>query len=178
MDVGAAAGGFTKRLLAAGARRVYAVDAGHGQLVGELRQDKRVVNLEATNLGVLDTRRVPEPVGIITIDVSYLALSDAVPQLEAVAIEPDAELLALVKPQFELHAGVMPAPDQLDEAVQQASTAIEESGWRVGACFESAVRGSRGAIEFWIHAKRQRNARTERLQRRRERGERGRRRKR
>jgi 23S rRNA (cytidine1920-2'-O)/16S rRNA (cytidine1409-2'-O)-methyltransferase len=77
LDVGAAAGGFTRVLLDGGARRVYAVDAGFGQLLGSLRQEPRVVNLEATNLGDLDTRKVPDIIEVITIDVSYLALSAA-----------------------------------------------------------------------------------------------------
>ena len=91
LDVGAAAGGFTRALLDRGARRVYAVDAGHGQLLGSLRQDPRVVNLEATNLGALDARVVPDLIELFTIDLSYLSLTDAVPQLERVGIEPNAE---------------------------------------------------------------------------------------
>src|SRR5207248_8695281 len=80
LDVGAAAGGFTRALLAAGARRVYAVDAGYGQLLGSLRQDPRVVNLEATNLGELSVDLIPDQVELVTLDLSYLALAAAVPQ--------------------------------------------------------------------------------------------------
>jgi 23S rRNA (cytidine1920-2'-O)/16S rRNA (cytidine1409-2'-O)-methyltransferase len=79
LDLGAAAGGFTRVLLEAGAARVYAVDAGYGQLLGSLRQDRRVVVLERTNLGDLDTSRVPEAIGLLTIDLSYLSLREAVP---------------------------------------------------------------------------------------------------
>src|SRR5439155_15866930 len=89
LDVGAAAGGFTRVLLAAGARRVYAVDAGHGQLLGSLRQDPRVVVLESTNLGDLDRKLAPETVDVVTIDVSYLALREAVAQPERIWIVPD-----------------------------------------------------------------------------------------
>jgi 23S rRNA (cytidine1920-2'-O)/16S rRNA (cytidine1409-2'-O)-methyltransferase len=81
LDCGAAAGGFTRVLLAAGASRVYAVDAGFGQLRGSLRADARVVTMERTNIGRLDARRVPEPVGVVTLDLSYLAITQAVPQL-------------------------------------------------------------------------------------------------
>lgn len=102
LDVGAAAGGFTRVLLGAGARRVYAVDVGHGQLLGSLRQDSRVVHLERTNLAGLDEDRVPDVVDLVTIDVSYLALSSAAPQLERIRLAPDVEAIALVKPQFEL----------------------------------------------------------------------------
>lgn len=102
LDLGAAAGGFTRALLDAGARRVYAVDAGHGQLLGSLRQDARVINREATNLGDLSTELIPDEIELVTVDFSYLALSVAVPQLEKVYLSGDAHAVALVKPQFEL----------------------------------------------------------------------------
>ena len=79
LDVGAAAGGFTRVLLTRGADRVFAVDAGHGQLRGELRQDPRVVNLERTNVAKLTRELVPDPIGIVTVDLSYLAIADALP---------------------------------------------------------------------------------------------------
>jgi 23S rRNA (cytidine1920-2'-O)/16S rRNA (cytidine1409-2'-O)-methyltransferase len=153
LDVGAAAGGFTCALLAAGARRVYAVDAGHGQLLGSLRQDERVVNLEATNLGALDQRLVPEPMELVTIDVSYVALAVAVPQLERIALAPCAELVALVKPQFELRLGRPPTIEPaLSAALERARRGIEAAGWRVLASIRSPVLGARGAIEFFVHA--------------------------
>ena len=79
LDLGAAAGGFTRVLLDAGAARVYAVDAGFGQLLGSLRQDPRVVVLERVNLGDLDASHVPEAIDLITIDLSYLSLREAFP---------------------------------------------------------------------------------------------------
>jgi 23S rRNA (cytidine1920-2'-O)/16S rRNA (cytidine1409-2'-O)-methyltransferase len=79
LDLGAAAGGFTRVLLDAGAARVYAVDAGFGQLLGSLRQEPRVVVLERVNLGNLDCRRIPDAIELITIDLSYLSLSEAFP---------------------------------------------------------------------------------------------------
>jgi 23S rRNA (cytidine1920-2'-O)/16S rRNA (cytidine1409-2'-O)-methyltransferase len=155
LDVGAAAGGFTKVLLEHGASRVYAVDAGHGQLLGSLRQDPRVVNLEATNLGELTRRLVPNAVEVITIDVSYLSLTAAVPQLERIAVAAEADLIALVKPMFELRLPEPPMDrERLEEALAVAIQSIEESSWRVVASMESPVRGGRGAIEFLIHARR------------------------
>jgi 23S rRNA (cytidine1920-2'-O)/16S rRNA (cytidine1409-2'-O)-methyltransferase len=155
LDVGAAAGGFTRVLLDAGARRVYAVDAGHGQLLGSLRQDARVVNLEGTNLGELNLDLVPDQIDLVTLDLSYLALADAVPQLDAVRLADNAEAVALVKPQFELG---LPAPPhnrpQLLKAVDRARDAFRLSGWDVPAWIESPVRGRRGSIEFLIHATR------------------------
>jgi 23S rRNA (cytidine1920-2'-O)/16S rRNA (cytidine1409-2'-O)-methyltransferase len=154
LDVGAAAGGFTRALLAAGAARVYAVDAGSGQLLGSLRQDPRVVNLERTNLGELERGLVLERVDVVTIDVSYLSLADAVPQLDAVELAAAADLVALVKPQFELGLAEPPRPEQLPLALAHALAGIETAGWRVLADCESPVRGARGAVEFFVHARR------------------------
>jgi 23S rRNA (cytidine1920-2'-O)/16S rRNA (cytidine1409-2'-O)-methyltransferase len=154
LDVGAAAGGFTRALLDAGARKVYAVDAGHGQLVGSLRQDERVVNLEATNLGELDRALVPEPIELFTVDVSYLSLAAAVPQLARVEVGDGAELLALVKPQFELGLGHTPDDEPtLAEALARARDGIESAGWRVLGSIRSPVRGAGGSAEFLVHAR-------------------------
>jgi 23S rRNA (cytidine1920-2'-O)/16S rRNA (cytidine1409-2'-O)-methyltransferase len=155
LDVGAAAGGFTRVLLDAGAARVYAVDAGHGQLLGSLRQDPRVVNLEATNLAELDAATVPERIDVVTIDVSYLALAAAVPQLGRVQIGAGADAIALVKPQFELGLARPPTDEhRLREAVRRAQTAFLDCGWVVRGTLQSPVRGTRGAIEYLIHARR------------------------
>jgi 23S rRNA (cytidine1920-2'-O)/16S rRNA (cytidine1409-2'-O)-methyltransferase len=151
LDVGAAAGGFTRVLLRAGARRVYAADAGHGQLLGSLRQDERVVNLERTNLGSLS---VEETIDFVTIDLSYLALADAVPQLERVRLAGDADAVALVKPQFELGLAEPPPDDRLGEAVARARTAFETNGWQVRDVIESPARGGRGSREFLLYARR------------------------
>lgn len=154
LDVGAAAGGFTRVLLAAGARRVYAVDAGHGQLLGSLRQDPRVVNLEATNLGALSRALVAEPVELVTIDVSYISLASALPQLEVLGFAADARLVALVKPMFELGLDAPPPDDRLHHALAVAVNAIDALPWRVCGAIASPVRGHRGAREFLVHARR------------------------
>jgi 23S rRNA (cytidine1920-2'-O)/16S rRNA (cytidine1409-2'-O)-methyltransferase len=155
LDAGAAAGGFTRVLLAEGASRVYAVDAGHGQLLGSLRQDARVVNLEATNLGDLDRRLVPDVVQIITLDLSYLSLAAAAGQLGRIALADDADLVALVKPMFELRLARAPSdPASLAEALSRAARGIEANGWRVAAHVESPVRGAGGAVELLLHARR------------------------
>jgi 23S rRNA (cytidine1920-2'-O)/16S rRNA (cytidine1409-2'-O)-methyltransferase len=155
LDLGAAAGGFTRVLLDAGAARVYAVDAGYGQLRGSLRQDPRVVVLERVNLGELDPRHVPEHVEVVTIDLSYLAVAAAAPQLERVRITPGADLVALVKPMFELGLGSPPtAAAELARALELASAGLEASGWRVLGSIESTVAGARGARELLLHARR------------------------
>ena len=153
LDVGAAAGGFTRTLLRHGARRVYAVDAGHGQLLGSLRQDPRVVVLERTNLADLTPALVPDEVEVVTIDVSYLSLAEAVPQLSGlVRFASRGDLVALVKPQFEL--GLARPPRTTTEAVKRATAGIEAAGWRVVAAVDSPVTGGRGAVEALVHATR------------------------
>lgn len=153
LDVGASSGGFTVALLEAGAHHVYAVDAGHGQLLGSLRQDPRVTNLELTNLAELGPDRIREPVEVITIDLSYLAIADAIPQFAGLTLAPDAELVALVKPMFELHLPRPPRrPEQLHAAVHRAATAITGNGWELVDEIESPVRGRKGAVEFFVHA--------------------------
>jgi 23S rRNA (cytidine1920-2'-O)/16S rRNA (cytidine1409-2'-O)-methyltransferase len=154
LDLGAAAGGFTRVLLRAGAARVYAVDAGFGQLLGSLRQEPRVVNLERTNIAALDGRLVPDEIDLVTADLSYVALGTAVGQVTArVRLAPDADLVGLVKPQFVLGRSAPPtAPDELEAAVESAIVGVEAAGWEVRGTIESPVRGSRGAIEFLLHA--------------------------
>ena len=154
LDVGAASGGFTEVLLAAGASRVYAVDAGHGQLAGRLRQHERVVNLERVNVGRLDRVLVPDVVDVITIDLSYLALASALPQIEAIDIAADADLVALVKPMFELRAAALPSPDGVAEAVARVERALRHGRWVGCGSIESPVRGHGGAVEWFVHARR------------------------
>lgn len=155
LDVGANAGGFTTALLAFGARRVYALDAGVGQLVGRLRSDSRVVNLEGLNLGALSASIVPETLEVMTMDLSYLALADAVPQLEAVEIDSHADLLALVKPTFELHrATLASACADVAEAVDHAVRGIGSSSWDVQHLCPAPRTGHKGAQEVFIHAHR------------------------
>jgi 23S rRNA (cytidine1920-2'-O)/16S rRNA (cytidine1409-2'-O)-methyltransferase len=155
VDVGAAAGGFTRVLLEAGAARVYAVDAGFGQLLGSLRQDPRVVDLERVNLGDLDAERVPETVDVITMDLSYLAVADAVPQLESLRVAEDADLVALVKPMFELGLPTPPeTEDELADAVGRAASALDSAQWSVRGSTRSPVPGARGSVEFLVHARR------------------------
>jgi 23S rRNA (cytidine1920-2'-O)/16S rRNA (cytidine1409-2'-O)-methyltransferase len=157
LDIGASAGGFTKVLLECGARRVYAVDAGHGQLLGSLRQDARVVNLEATNVGDLSTTLVPESIDLVTIDVSYLSLSSAAEQANRASITPGAYLVGLVKPMFELRRPTPPADAaDLTRALSVAVAGVEAAGWRVVGTMDSPVRGARGAVEMLLAAERPR----------------------
>lgn len=154
LDVGACTGGFTLALLDRGAAAVYAVDVGHGQLLGSLRADPRVVNLERTNVADLDAVLVPAPLDIVVVDVSRLSLGEAVAQLtERVRLRAGATLVGLVKPMFELRLGELPTEQaELDDACDRAARAIGQAGWTVLDVVGSAVTGTRGAVEFFVHA--------------------------
>lgn len=155
LDLGASTGGFTSVLLEYGARLVYAVDVGYGQLLGSLRQDPRVRNLERTNLADLTRDLVDSPVDIVTVDLSYLSITKAVGQLQGVEFSVSADLIALVKPMFELGAASLPADQRdLQEAVGLAVAGVELQPWSVRGVIDSPLRGSHGAIEFLLHATR------------------------
>jgi 23S rRNA (cytidine1920-2'-O)/16S rRNA (cytidine1409-2'-O)-methyltransferase len=154
LDVGAAAGGFTKALLDGGARRVYAVDVGHGQLRGFLRQDQRVVALERTNISELTVALVPDTLDLLTLDLSYLPLAAAVHQLSRLDISPSAEMVTLVKPMFELRLSQLPAPSLWPEAIERVSIAMAAAEWVVESVARSPVVGRHGAVEFLLHATR------------------------
>lgn len=155
VDVGSNVGGFVTALLDRDVRRVYAVDAGVGQLLGRLRVDPRVVNLEGHNLGEITRADVAERVELITVDVSYLPLADAVPQLNRLDMDASAELVALVKPTFELRRGRVAATENdVAEALAAASAGVARSGWDVVAHCDAPPTGQRGAREAFIHARR------------------------
>lgn len=155
VDVGAAAGGFTTALLGRGAVRVYAVDVGYGQLRGRLRSDPRVVNLEHTNVSLLNGRLVPDTIDVVTVDLSYLAVADAVLALEALRLAPDASLVALVKPTFELRAAsVLTDPEGVRRAIRVVVDSLDRSKWRAVACTLPSISGAHGAVEAFILADR------------------------
>jgi 23S rRNA (cytidine1920-2'-O)/16S rRNA (cytidine1409-2'-O)-methyltransferase len=153
LDVGAAAGGFTAALVEAGAARVYAVDAGYGQLRGWLRQHPRVVNLERTNLADLSAEIVPEPVGLVCLDLSYLPLGEALPQLRGLPFAHHARLLALVKPTFELKAASLVVdPYDVERARRSAEAGAARAGFHVVGYSEPMVTGAKGAVELFLYA--------------------------
>jgi 23S rRNA (cytidine1920-2'-O)/16S rRNA (cytidine1409-2'-O)-methyltransferase len=155
VDLGASAGGFTLALLDAGVTRVYAIDAGHGQLLGRLRADPRVINLEGSNIGDLRRGDIPEVVEVIVVDLSYLPLARAAPQLEVLDIADGAHVVALVKPMYELGLHAPPSEESaIQKAVELASAAMQEHGWHLCGTMPSPVTGARGAIEHLIHLRR------------------------
>ncbi|MFQ5763741.1 MAG: TlyA family RNA methyltransferase [Rhodospirillales bacterium] len=159
LDVGASTGGFTDVLLEGGAVRVYAVDVGHGQLAWKLRRDGRVVVLERTNARHLGPDQVPEPVDLIVCDVSFIGLETALPAPMALA-RPGAELVALIKPQFEVgkgqvgKGGIVRDPALHEGVCQRIAAWLEkQEGWRVLGLTESPVTGADGNREFLIAAR-------------------------
>ncbi len=158
LDVGAAAGGFTQALLDAGARRVYAVDAGVGQLRGALRNDSRVVNLERTNLSQVSRCLIPDLVDIVTMDLSYLAIADALPQIDDEMLTSETLLISLVKPTFELHAATLAArSEDVGLALFKVRRALAENGWQFLSCAPSSILGTHGAVEMFVLARRMRS---------------------
>jgi 23S rRNA (cytidine1920-2'-O)/16S rRNA (cytidine1409-2'-O)-methyltransferase len=154
VDLGAAAGGFTSSLLLHGARRVYAIDVGFGQLRGELRIDPRVTNLERTNLAD-GARRIAsaDRVDVLTADLSFISLASALPQVRDLPFSSGAILVALVKPQFELGLDRPPDPSaELDRAFAEACAGAGKGGWEPVAGMRSPIRGARGSHEFFLHA--------------------------
>jgi len=160
LDIGASTGGFTDVLLARGARRVYAVDVGHGQLAWKLRQDRRVVLRERINARYLGRAEIPEPVDIIACDASFIGLATLLPAPLSLAAA-DAVLVALVKPQFEAgreHVGgggiVHDATVQQAVCARIAGWVADQPGWTVMGIAESPIRGADGNREFLLCARR------------------------
>jgi 23S rRNA (cytidine1920-2'-O)/16S rRNA (cytidine1409-2'-O)-methyltransferase len=153
-DVGASTGGFTDVLLQAGAARVYAIDVGYGQLDWGLRNDPRVVVLERTNIRALE--RLPEPVDLATVDVSFISLRQVLPHLRAL-LGPDGDVLALIKPQFEAgrgrvgRKGVVRDPGVWRDVIREVLTAAEGLGFHVRGLERSPIRGPAGNVEFLAH---------------------------
>ena len=157
LDVGASTGGFTQVCLARGARRIYAVDVGQGQLHPRLASDPRVVNLEATDARVLTAALIDEPPQLVVTDVSFIGLAKALPAALRLAA-PGADLVALVKPQFEVgpagvgKGGLVKDPVIRARALGDVVGFLETVGWVVLGKMESPVIGGDGAREFLLWA--------------------------
>jgi 23S rRNA (cytidine1920-2'-O)/16S rRNA (cytidine1409-2'-O)-methyltransferase len=155
LDLGASSGGFTSVLVERGAAAVFAVDVGYGQLLGSLRQNPRVRSLERTNLADLTADMLESVVDVVTMDLSYLSIAEAISQVERVEFAADADLIALVKPMFELGLGVLPTEEaDFQRAVDLAVAGVERQPWMVRGVIRSPASGSRGAVEYLLHARR------------------------
>src|SRR5215470_11528810 len=157
LDVGASTGGFTQVLLARGARRIYAVDVGTGQLHPHLRSEPKIASLEHTDIRTLDPNRLDERPDFITIDVSFISLKFVLPAAFAVAGRP-AHVLALVKPQFEasrahVKKGIVRDPAVHEAVVAEIAAYAASLGCRDIVSFSSPIAGGDGNLEFFVGAK-------------------------
>jgi 23S rRNA (cytidine1920-2'-O)/16S rRNA (cytidine1409-2'-O)-methyltransferase len=155
LDVGASTGGFTDVLLQRGARHVYALDVGRGQLAESLRRDARVTSMERTNARTLTATTLPEPIDLAVIDVSFISL-DKVLTPVATTLAPHAPIIALVKPQFEAGKGrtdhgVVRDPAIHREVLERVGQAAADRGLGTRALIASPILGPEGNREFLVH---------------------------
>ena len=159
MDVGASTGGFTDCMLQNGAKKVYAVDVGYGQLAWSLRTDPRVVNLERTNARYLSQEQVPEPIDFFSVDVSFISLSLILPAVRPLLAE-NARAVCLIKPQFEAgrekvgKKGVVRDPAVHQEVIEKILSFALENGYSVLGLTFSPVKGPEGNIEYLAYLQR------------------------
>lgn len=159
VDVGASTGGFTDCLLQRGAASVTAVDVGYGQLAWSLRSDERVTVFERTNIRAVDPDELGAPFDLAVVDVSFISLEKVLPHVLAL-LGPSGELVALVKPQFEIgkgrvgKRGVVREAALHEEVLVTAQAAVNAAGWVTTGVGYSPITGPEGNIEFWIRASR------------------------
>jgi 23S rRNA (cytidine1920-2'-O)/16S rRNA (cytidine1409-2'-O)-methyltransferase len=157
LDVGASTGGFTDLLLQRGAARVIAVDVGYGQLAWSLRQDSRVLVLERVNIRHLEA--LPLPADLAVIDVSFISLRLVLPRVHAL-LSPPGDIVALVKPQFEVgkgevgKGGVVRDPEQHRRVLEELRQFSEASGFGVDSEIPSPILGAKGNREFLLYLRR------------------------
>ncbi|MBW1807655.1 MAG: TlyA family RNA methyltransferase [Deltaproteobacteria bacterium] len=154
-DVGASTGGFTDCLLQRGAQRVYALDVGRGQLHNKLQQDPRVISIEGINVRYLEADALPEKVDLATFDLSFISLKLILPSLLP-HLKPGGNLLALVKPQFEVgkeqvgKGGIIRDPDLRQKAVDGIAEFVREIGLEIVGESQSQLPGVDGNIEIFL----------------------------
>jgi 23S rRNA (cytidine1920-2'-O)/16S rRNA (cytidine1409-2'-O)-methyltransferase len=153
LDVGCSTGGFTDCLLQQGAARVYAVDVGYGQFDWRLRQDPRVVLMERTNIRYIERSAVPESIDLVAVDVSFISLTKVLPSLLQF-LAPNARVIALVKPQFEVgkgqvgRGGIVRDESQRQDVLQRIVRLGEKLGLRALKTLDCPVKGKKGNQEI------------------------------
>ncbi len=159
LDIGSSTGGFTDCLLQRGALRVHSLDVGHDQLDMRLRNHKRVVVHQGINARYLVPQDIGEPVNLVTIDVSFISLKLILPPLVDI-LTPNGEIIALVKPQFEVGKdslpsdGVVKNADDREAVLRDIREFIEnETSWKVIANMLSPIQGEKGNVELFVHAR-------------------------
>jgi len=160
LDVGASTGGFTDCLLQRGAASVAAVDVGYGQLAHALRVDPRVLVLERTNARTLEPVQIGGAVALVVVDASFIGLGKLLPAI-AQCLLPGGELVALVKPQFEVGReeaarvrGVVRDPETRARAIADVTDEVAREGFNVLASADSVLPGPKGNVEAFVHARR------------------------
>lgn len=153
LDLGASTGGFCEVLLKNGALKIYAVDVGHGQLDAKIAAEPKIISLEKTNCKDLDKKLIPEAVGIITSDLSFISLEKALPA----ALALGSSLIALVKPQFEVGKerigdGVVKDEKLHAEVCEKIKNWLTLQNWEVLGIIPSPITGTSGNKEFLIYA--------------------------
>ena len=154
-DIGASTGGFTDVMLKSGAKKVYAVDVGYGQLDASLRNDPRVVNREKVNARYLSVADFEDTIAFVSIDVSFISLKLILP---AVATFLHGELVALIKPQFEVgkgdvgKGGIVRDEAKRVAAVDAVVAFARDTGFDVRGVIESPIKGAEGNVEYLMHA--------------------------
>lgn len=157
LDVGASTGGFTDCLLQRGATKVYAVDVGYGQLAHKLQTDPRVMVLDKTNARNLTREQIPDAVDLIVCDASFISLKTVLPAAMSLA-QQSGQLIALIKPQFEVgkdnlgKGGVVRDAAQHQAVCDDIQAWLTASGWRVLGLCPSPITGPAGNKEFLVYA--------------------------
>lgn len=156
MDVGASTGGFTHCMLLNGAKKVYSVDVGHGQLDWSLRNDERVVCMERTNMRYVTPEDIDEPAQFVSIDVSFISLTKILPAVYGI-LETGGEVTALIKPQFEAgrekvgKKGVVRDPAVHEEVIEKITEFASGNGFELLHLDYSPIKGPEGNIEYLLH---------------------------
>lgn len=158
MDIGASTGGFTDCMLQNGAKKVYAVDVGYGQLAWKLRQDERVVNLERTNIRYVTNEQIQEKIDFASIDVSFISLKLVLP-VAAELLSDTGEIAALIKPQFEAgreqvgKKGVVKDINVHFQVCKNALSYAKDAGLYPAGLSFSPIKGPEGNIEYLMYLK-------------------------
>lgn len=156
MDIGASTGGFTDCMLTHGAKKVYSIDVGYGQLAWKLRTDERVVNMERTNFRYVTHEQIPEDIDFASVDVSFISLKIILPVLREL-LKGDGQAVCLIKPQFEAgrekigKKGVVRDPQVHIEVIENIVAFAIENGFDVKNLDFSPIKGPEGNIEYLMH---------------------------
>ncbi len=156
MDIGASTGGFTDCMLIYGAKKVYAIDVGYGQLAWKLRTDERVVNMERTNFRYVTHNEIPEDIDFASVDVSFISLKIILPVLREL-LKYGGEAVCLIKPQFEAgkekigKKGVVRDPQVHTEVVENITEFALQNGFTLKNLDFSPIKGPEGNIEYLMH---------------------------